>query len=225
MAHLLTIPEVVSLIKVPEATIQRWIRQGEFPCSMRDGIPVIKQATLQSWADSKNIFLEENRQQQQQVQWNAQDVVSAIQNGNVYYHLEGDTFHEIFWRISQQISPQNENPSFLASLLLAREELTSTAIGKGIAIPHPRYPISTKVENSRIFLFFADSSFDWKTPDGIPVYALFVLLSANTTCHLKILSQLARVLHLPTTELFLKSYPDRDELLEYFQAKLAQLAA
>ena len=57
MAQMLTIPEVVNLLRVPETTIRRWIQQGEFPCTIRNGKPLINKTTLISWAEAKHLRL------------------------------------------------------------------------------------------------------------------------------------------------------------------------
>ena len=57
MAQMLTIPEVVNLLRVPETTIRRWIQQGEFPCTIRNGRPLINRTTLISWAEAKHLRL------------------------------------------------------------------------------------------------------------------------------------------------------------------------
>ena len=60
MAKWLLVSDVVQLLHVPEATIYRWIRQGDIPCVVRSGKYYFKQSTLLSWAESKHIHIHEH---------------------------------------------------------------------------------------------------------------------------------------------------------------------
>ena len=57
MAKWLLVSDVVQLLRVPEATIYRWIRQGDIPCVVRSGKYYFNQSTLFSWAESKHIHI------------------------------------------------------------------------------------------------------------------------------------------------------------------------
>ena len=48
MAKWLLVSDVVQLMQVPEATIYRWIRQGDIPCIVRSGKYYFKKARLVS---------------------------------------------------------------------------------------------------------------------------------------------------------------------------------
>jgi predicted DNA-binding transcriptional regulator AlpA len=60
MAKWLVVSDVVQLLHVPEATIYRWIRQGDIPCVVRRGKHYFNQSTLVTWAESKHIHLEKH---------------------------------------------------------------------------------------------------------------------------------------------------------------------
>ena len=60
MSKWLTVIDVVQLLHVPEATIYRWIRQGDIPCIVRRGKHYFNHSTLVSWAESKHIRLAEH---------------------------------------------------------------------------------------------------------------------------------------------------------------------
>ena len=59
MAKWLFVSDVVQLLRVPEATIYRWVRQGDIPCVVRSGKYYFNQSTLFSWAESKHINIHE----------------------------------------------------------------------------------------------------------------------------------------------------------------------
>jgi PTS system nitrogen regulatory IIA component len=70
----------------------------------------------------------------------------------------------------------------------------STAIGNGIAVPHPRNPIIVNVAGPSITLCHLAQPIDYGAVDGIPVGVLFTLISPNTHWHLHLLSRLMYLL-------------------------------
>jgi PTS system nitrogen regulatory IIA component len=78
---------------------------------------------------------------------------------------------------------------------LARENLQSTGIGEGVAIPHVRNPIVLHVPRPIVTLCFLDQPIDFGALDGKPVHALFSLICPTVRAHLALLSRLAFALH------------------------------
>jgi PTS system nitrogen regulatory IIA component len=82
-------------------------------------------------------------------------------------------------------------PAALLEKLMEREEMVSTAIFPGIAIPHPRRAEDCGLPEPRIVLGVAPAGVDFDSLDGRPTYALFLVCANQTSVHLKIIAQLA----------------------------------
>lgn len=80
----------------------------------------------------------------------------------------------------------------LARVLIEREQLASTAIGEGVAIPHGK--LST-VGEIVACLGRAPTGVDFDSMDGQPTYLFFVLVApeSSTGAHLKALARISRV--------------------------------
>ncbi len=108
--------------------------------------------------------------------------------------------------------------------LLQRERLGSTAVGRGIAIPHARLR-----GLSRISAVFAqlDEPIDFDAIDGDPVDLVFVLLAPEQAGadHLKALARISRVLRDPSTLEKLRAARDRAALYAVLTEPLATHAA
>ena len=95
--------------------------------------------------------------------------------------------------------------------LLQRERLGSTAVGRGIAIPHGRLPAL-----KRIFSVFArlEQPIDFDAGDGEPVDLIFLLLAPEHAGadHLKALARISRLLREPKTIERLRASHDRAAL-------------
>jgi len=79
-------------------------------------------------------------------------------------------------------------------MLMAREALASTAVGDGIAIPHPRNPIVLRVTQPLVTLCLLAQPVDFGALDGQRVYALFTLVSSAPRIHLHLLARLSYIL-------------------------------
>ncbi|MDT8447908.1 MAG: PTS sugar transporter subunit IIA [bacterium] len=85
-----------------------------------------------------------------------------------------------------------EDPALLTAALIEREGLSTTGIGKGIAVPHCK---SAQVEELVILLGRSAQGVEFKSLDGQPVRLFFLLvapMSAAST-HLKALAKIARM--------------------------------
>jgi len=102
--------------------------------------------------------------------------------------------------------------SELVAALVARERLGSTAVGMGFAIPHGKVSGVSTVDLSLVR--FA-GPVDFGAPDDSPVRFLFVVFSPpeQPTAHLKILSQIARVLKREDLRQALLAASGRDEVI------------
>jgi len=77
--------------------------------------------------------------------------------------------------------------------LIERENLGSTGIGQGIAIPHGK---TDKVDGLVAVLGISRKGVNYEALDGEPVYILFLLVAPKDTAgpHLKALAQISRLL-------------------------------
>lgn len=120
------------------------------------------------------------------------DIANLIHRGGIYTDVEGSTPQEIYEKISKLIDlPDGMTAEQVYNALCAREEVLSTAVGNGIALPHARAPIMKNEEDQRIVLVYLKTPLDMKAPDERNVYAMFILLTHNSQIHLKVLSSLA----------------------------------
>jgi PTS system nitrogen regulatory IIA component len=78
----------------------------------------------------------------------------------------------------------------LLNAVLEREALMSTAIGCGIALPHPRNPQVTEPDDQFVTIAFLETPVNWNSPDGAPVHTAILIVSASPKLHLRSLSRL-----------------------------------
>ncbi len=77
--------------------------------------------------------------------------------------------------------------------LKAREDLCSTSVGEGVAIPHARNAIVGLVEQPVIAYGRSKLGVDFGAVDGRPVHHYFLLCAPNVREHLQLLARVARL--------------------------------
>ena len=119
-------------------------------------------------------------------------VGDLIKNGKVFYNVVGNTPIEIYKNVCNRLSlPENITGEMLFTELEKREQLLSTGVGNGIAIPHPTKPIFSEESSQQIVVCFSKNTIEMDSPDGRGVNVFFILLTNSKDCHLHILSYLA----------------------------------
>lgn len=93
------------------------------------------------------------------------------------------------------VNPQLQ-PVDIFDALMERERLGTTALGKGVAIPHCRL---SEIERSSLALITIDSGIDYDAPDRQPVDVIVALVvpEESTEEHLEVLAGLAELLSDP----------------------------
>ena len=109
------------------------------------------------------------------------------------------------------------NKEELFNALLSREEMMSTAIGNGIAIPHVRLFDSMSLQEDIVVVAYLFEPVDWKAPDRKPVHTLFLVIAANEARHLQILAEIAQLASDEDFVEFLRTMPAKEALIERIQ--------
>lgn len=149
---------------------------------------------------------------------------TLIKRGSVWFNIAGATPAEVISAMVKTARlPKDTDRNSLFASLLEREALVPTAMGEGIAMPHPRSPFFTDPEKARIAVFFLEHPVEWDAPDGKPVHVAFLVLSADRDAHLEALSALSRACGDPAFMGLLGSRPGTEELAAYFSPANQQI--
>ena len=75
-----------------------------------------------------------------------------------------------------------------------REEMASTAVASGVAIPHPRRPLPTALGESLIAYGRTASGIPFGEPNGSLTDIFFLVCCRDDRTHLQVLARLSRLL-------------------------------
>ncbi len=210
----LSLKTVAGSLNLPVSTIDRWIRQGRIPIHRSGTDAVFSHAALEKWAATHNLPFSLNGSQADNLPPEALDsLASAMQRGKVCHRIAGNDAAGVLRAAVACIDVLPENTrEELFEKLIEREQLASTGIGNGIAIPHPRDPLSRPPEMPVITTCFLEKPIDFNAIDDKPVSVFFLLISPTVKHHLHLLSRLSYCIRDRAFVAFLNQHPDAADL-------------
>jgi PTS system nitrogen regulatory IIA component len=168
---ILTIEEVARYLRVSERTVYDWAQKGEIPSGKIGTVWRFKKNEIERWVNER---LSSNR---------SSGVFSVVQIQNILspdriLFLNHSKKRDALVALAENLAgaPQIKSRQELVAEILRREELMSTAIGRGIAIPHVRLSsvtdlvVSVGVSQTDII--------DFQSLDDVPVRLLFMIAAA-----------------------------------------------
>jgi PTS system nitrogen regulatory IIA component len=130
---ILTIEEVAKYLRISERTVYDWAQKGEIPAGKFGTVWRFKKEEIERWVDGRLSFN------------NTSPRFSPLQAGAVLspqriLFLNSAGKREALLSLAEVLgtAPEIKNRDELREAILTREDIMSTAIGKGIAIPHVR---------------------------------------------------------------------------------------
>jgi PTS system nitrogen regulatory IIA component len=168
---ILTLEEVAKYLRVSERTVYDWAQRGEIPSGKIGTVWRFKKTEIEKWVNDR---IAVNRLEPRPGSVRVEDVLSVDR----IVFLEHTAKRDALTALAENLAtaPQVKNQQELVIEILRREELMSTAIGRGIAIPHIRLASVTDlvvaVGVSRIDIG------DFQPLDDEPVRLLFMIAAA-----------------------------------------------
>lgn len=216
--RLLTVNEIAALLNTPKVTVLRWAYQGKIPCKRHRKDYLFSKNEIIKWARTHHLSLEnQNKTGTPGVPAGAGTRVllsDALQNGGMVRDLPGKDIYSILRSAVDRLPlPAEADRTLLLEELLNREEISSTGIGRGIAIPHPRHPLGLGLQAPLVSLMYPAEPADFNAVDHHPVFCLFLMLSPGTSLHLQLLSQLSLCIQDKEFYTILSEKQDLDRIL------------
>jgi PTS system nitrogen regulatory IIA component len=215
----LKIKDIVELLQVSEKTVYRWIKDSKIPCYRINHQYRFNRTEINEWILSNKIEFSQSLINIT-ISERQDNLFELIKRGGIIYNVSGENVPEVLQNAVQSIStPPNKSKEVILNALLNREELMPTAIGKGIAIPHPRNPIITDINCASVSICYLDKPVDFGSLDNQPVHTLFILLTASPKMHLAILSKISYLCSDAAFLMMLESRDSKEKILDRVHEK------
>lgn len=216
----LELAEFAACLNIPVNTVERWIRQGKIPVKKADKHCLFNEELLEKWAEKHNISLSlSDHLKDEKKESEKNQLTLAMRRGGLHYDIPGNSVQDVLKSAVSLVPDMSDRDrEILYTKLIEREKLSSTGIGKGIAIPHPRRPMTGTDKKVFITTCFLKNKVDFGAIDGKPVSVIFLLVCPSIKSHLYFLSRISFCLRDNSFINFLNSTPTPEMFYEKIKA-------
>ncbi|MBI4544895.1 MAG: PTS sugar transporter subunit IIA [Gemmatimonadetes bacterium] len=137
----------------------------------------------------------------------------------VKLQLQGETKDDVLKELIHLLGLDEKSEGILFKMLKRRENLGSTGIGRGIAIPHCRSLVANRL---RIAFGRKPEGVDYKAIDNQPVYFFFLIVAPPlevSNQYLPVLGKIAQFAKDPEVPKRLRSLDTPEEFLQLLEDK------
>ncbi len=187
--------EAAKMLKVSERVIQEMLNDNVFESKLVGKSIKIDADSMNEWMEN----LSENEEKLLALKRVSCHFEEYMRKENVYLKLHAENKYEAIRILSEKARELKlvRDARWLYEVVVAREELISTAIGHGVALLHPRHLHPSKIKVPSILFGRADDGVDFDAPDNKPVNIFFMLLLHNDKQHLFSLSYISKMIMNP----------------------------
>lgn len=127
-----------------------------------------------------------------------------------------EAIREIVHSLVQSSHLKADESESVVQAIMKREELGSTGIGNGVAVPHTKHPSVARMVGT---VALSKKGLDFQSIDREPVDIIFLLVSPpdRPGDHLRALENISRHLRVETFCRFLRQAQDRPAIVEVLQ--------
>lgn len=221
------VKETAKLLSVSEKTVYRWIKRNLVPTYKVHGSYRFKRAELLDWATSKRRHVnEEPLETTPQEKEPLPKLADALNAGGIVYRVAGSSRNEVLTDAVNHLRlPDDVDLEMLKKMLIIREELASTGIGDGFALPHPRNAVLDHLTRAKVNICFLEHPVDYGAIDRKPVHTLIIVISPSLRVQLHLLSLLHYILRDADLRRTLAAQPCRDEIVGAIKDAEARIGA
>ncbi|MBI5844499.1 MAG: PTS sugar transporter subunit IIA [Deltaproteobacteria bacterium] len=187
----LVVRDVATLFGVSEKAVYRWISGQKLPAHRINDQYRFNRIELLEWATSNRVPLPLEIFREDGLA-GFYELREALESGGIHTLASIKDKAALCSELVRLLPlPGPEERGNLKEVLLARESLGATGIGGGVAIPHVQNPVVIHIKSPVVSLCFLSTPLLLDSIDGLPVHALFTIVSPTISGHLRLLARLS----------------------------------
>jgi len=194
--EVMTLSEVALYLRLAEKTVLRMVHKGQIPCAKVASQWRFLRSMIDDWLIAKMRVVPQN--DLARLIESSPEVVPLSRLLNAEYVVLGlrpESKEEVLRQLVQPLLRSRfidrEKP-FLVKLL-EREKIVSTAVGKGVAIPHLRNPQDNPGGGPVLVVGVCREGTDFEALDGEKTHLFFLLCTDSEVVHLRVLAKVNRI--------------------------------
>jgi nitrogen PTS system EIIA component len=213
----LKIKDICDLFEVQENTVRQWIDDKIIPCYKVKNQYYFNKSEINEWILRDKLAVSD-KILDLKLTTHPVVITELIEKGGMHYNIDGNNLVDVIKNAISVIPiPPDITKEEIESTLIERESMMTTAVGNGIAFPHPRNPVIADVDSEQISVCLLDEPVDFQAIDGKPVHTLFIIISSNSKRHLEILSKLSYLCQQAELVRHLKEKTKKEVILPYIK--------
>lgn len=191
--NLMTLSEIASYLKVAEKTVLRMIQKNEIPCVKIASQWRFDRGLIDNWIIEKmnNTGIDELTKLMQD---DAGSVpLSRLTSEDlIVTDIQPGSREDVLRQLSAPLVKAGliSNHDKYIQKLIEREDMISTSLGKGVAIPHIRNSRENSAGKPAVAIGICREGVDFGAADGEFVKLFFLVYSKDEVAHLRILSKI-----------------------------------
>jgi PTS system nitrogen regulatory IIA component len=189
---LLTVRETATFLKLSEKIVMEMMEDNIFEIEKKGKDIRISRDSIEEWLSN----LSESEEEQLALKKTICRFEEYFNLDFIFMDIEPDNKYEAIRMMSEKAKALRlvKDARWLYEVVVAREELVSTAVGSGVALLHPRHLHPSKIKTPSILLGRSRNGVEFDAQDGLPVNIFFMLLLHNDKQHLFSLSYLSKMM-------------------------------
>ncbi len=188
----LTLRQAANFLKVNDSVIREMIKSKVFKAIKRGNTYQIDKAEVDEWLANLN----DREIEQLALKRSVCRFSDYFKPKYIHLEFEADNKYEAIAEMSKCAKNLKivKDHRWLYQVVVAREELVSTAIGKGVALLHPRHLHPSKIKKPSIIFGRSKNDIEFDALDNQPVNLFFMLLLHNDIQHLFSISYISKLI-------------------------------
>ena len=191
----LSVKDIADLLNVSDKTIYRMIRNETIPCFRVGGQWRFDRREIASWIEDTRVFSYKAAIENAAGEEESISISQFLKRGGIYFNIPGTQKNAVVQACLEQIQkniPQIDIKRLFGSIM-EREALCTTAVGHGIALPHPG-SFGKFTSSSYIALCMLQHPVPYGAVDNEDVDTLFFIFPKSERRYLRIQAKLLRLL-------------------------------
>ncbi|HEB29606.1 MAG TPA: helix-turn-helix domain-containing protein [Spirochaetes bacterium] len=220
--EIMTLSEVAGYLKLSEKTVLRMVHKDKIPCAKIASQWRFVRSVIDDWLISKMKVVPKN------------DLARVIESGSpivplsrlikkdlIVMDIKPGTKNEVLEQLARPVLRNGtvHDASGFLEKLMHRERMATTAIGKGVAIPHMRNPRENPISGPALVIGICKAGTDFEALDKKKTYLFFFICTDSEVIHLRVMGKLAGLMRDEITVSRLIESNGRDVVLKIILEK------
>jgi PTS system nitrogen regulatory IIA component len=195
-SDIMTLTEIAGYLKVSEKTVVRMVQAGKLPGAKVSSQWRFMRAAIDDWLNARMYSLP--KKELMHVVATANNVIPVtelVTPSRIVMDLKPGSKAEVLRQLAQPLYETKVIADLdrYTSLLIEREELLSTAVGHGLAIPHIRDPEESNAASTCMVLGICSEGMDFDSLDGRKTFVFALPCTSSEASHLRLVATISLI--------------------------------